>query len=226
VTVSVSTTDPARLRLEPWGEEHEMIVGETYRVIAQGPLGGSLSVAHGADCITVTAWPGATVDVAFRKGLLQLRSGDRGRAPLAPDSLAHEEFFLAGINDVARYLKSKNDMPRREPTGLQVIRHLGKAICGIYLIWERPGTLHFRMVLPVHVPSARRERMAAHLTDINMRSSIKGFELFGDYVCFLTFVLLNRDGSVSSWVIDQALTACFNGAAHFLPELERVALGE
>jgi len=52
------------MHLEPWGEQHLMPSGATFRVEAQGPDGDTLELEYGEDRITVYGWSGSTVSVS------------------------------------------------------------------------------------------------------------------------------------------------------------------
>ncbi len=224
VTLTLRTAAPARLRLEPWGDEYPLLLDKTYRVLGRGPVGGSLELVNEPGRLVVHAWPGATVDVMLGDAWLVRPGGDRPRAP-APAAPPTGEWFLYGVDGVRRYLIDKKDELWIEESGFSLLRHLGKYPCRIYVFLELPGMLHFRMLLPIEVPRDRREHVAAGLSAINMRNAVKGFEPYRDTVCFLTSVFLNADGTVSSSVIDQALQSVYRSAQRFLPEIESLAKG-
>jgi hypothetical protein len=55
------------LVLEPWGEIYEMIPGEKYEVVGEGPDSDTLHVEPYPDHVIVWAWTGAIISL-FRDG--------------------------------------------------------------------------------------------------------------------------------------------------------------
>jgi hypothetical protein len=68
-SISVTNSSGAMLlfHLEPWGEQIEMPVGATFRIVAEADQAGSFEVEHLEKEIIIWAWPSAVVKV-FSEG--------------------------------------------------------------------------------------------------------------------------------------------------------------
>ena len=70
----------ATFALEPWGETYPFASDDDFVVIARGPTPGSPEIDFGDETITVSGWPGSTVQL-FRNGE-ELGAGFFKRTPV------------------------------------------------------------------------------------------------------------------------------------------------
>lgn len=65
VILRLANTRPAsvRLRVEPWGEQHDLASGVTIEIVAHGPAEDHLELTLDDTGLTIWGWPGSVVQI-------------------------------------------------------------------------------------------------------------------------------------------------------------------
>jgi hypothetical protein len=96
--------------LEPWGEQIEMPAGATFTVTAEAEQQGSFEVEHGADEITLWAWPSAIVKVFCGGDEIGVSAGaERPAVPPIPAGQSVSSFLRAMLGTEGR-VKSDDEI--------------------------------------------------------------------------------------------------------------------
>ena len=96
--------------LEPWGEQIEMPAGAAFTVTAEAEQQGSFEVGHGADEITLWAWPSAVVKVFYEGDEVGASAGaERPAVPPIPDGQSVSSFLRAVLGTEGR-VKSDDEI--------------------------------------------------------------------------------------------------------------------
>ena len=87
---------PLMFHLEPWGEQIEMPTRAAFTVTAEAEQEGSFEVEHGADEITLWAWPSAVVKVFCEGDEMGISAGaERPAVPPVPGGQSVSSFLRA-----------------------------------------------------------------------------------------------------------------------------------
>ncbi|HEY8387203.1 MAG TPA: hypothetical protein VIK74_01300 [Parasegetibacter sp.] len=63
IQVTNLSEKPTTFRLEPWGDEKELLVNESVIIQAEGPREGVLEVEYSEKLITIYGWAGSICEV-------------------------------------------------------------------------------------------------------------------------------------------------------------------
>jgi hypothetical protein len=63
IVLTNGRTEPARVRIEPWGDERMVLPGTFLRLDFEGPAGGAVEVEFEDEAVVVYGWSGSTVTI-------------------------------------------------------------------------------------------------------------------------------------------------------------------
>ncbi len=63
LTITNRHSDPIRLYLEPWGDEHDIPPNKTFKVNIRAATLEAIPISYGRDSITVEGWEGSVAEI-------------------------------------------------------------------------------------------------------------------------------------------------------------------
>lgn len=217
---------PVQLLLEPSGHWFEMPPGSTFEVLPA--LGQELEIHHQDPDLMIVG------DVAkvTREGEVLATWGDASHGTANVSSSAAR---IASVQQLRDHLVAHKERISARPDGTLVFREImGKSYVARVRWRDEQDLVHVETPLPVSAPPEREAALARTISRIHATNAIPGFQLVptqSDHgselqLTYWVILMLERDRSIASTVLERALKVCFEMVSTYESRLTAVAHGK